>query len=114
MEQNSKKPNHVFVTVDTSGKVHCAPNPLPADGRNIELKFVLEADGYVFPQDNAVIVSEPGAEFPEPSKTLTPDDTKATLFDRNTGPGTFRYTVTVQEVATGKHLRHDPTINNGP
>ncbi len=114
MEQNSKKPNHVYITVDASGKVHCDPNPLPADGRNIELKFVLEAGGYVFPEDNAVVVSDPGTEFPEPSQTLPPENTKATLHDRNTGPGTFRYTVTVQEVATGKHLRHDPMINNGP
>ena len=90
------------------------PNPLPADGRNIELKFELRADGYVFPKDDAVVVGDPGTEFPHPSNTLPPDDKKASLFDRNSGPGSFRYTVTVQEVTTGKHLRHDPTIDNGP
>lgn len=114
MEDTSKKPNHVIVTVDASGTVACDPNPLPADGKNIQLKFVLQAGGYVFPADGAVVVSNPGAEFPEPSKTLPPGHTKATLFDRNTGPGAFRYTVTVQEVATGRFLRHDPMIDNGP
>lgn len=112
MEDNNK-PNHVTVTIDTNGKVACDPNPVPADGRDIKLKFLLQADGYVFPEDGAVVVSEPGVEFPEPSQTL-PGNTSATLFDRNSKAGTFRYTVTVQKVATGELLRHDPSINNGP
>jgi len=112
--EDTKVPNHVRVTVDSSDKVFCDPNPLPADGRDIKLKFVLKTDGYVFPQTDAVVVSNPGTEFPEPSQTIGPDDTKATLFDRNTGPGTFTYTVTVKKVATGEFFRHDPSINNGP
>jgi hypothetical protein len=114
MEDATNKPNHVTVTVDPSGTVGCDPNPLPTDGRNVILKFVLITEGYVFPKEGAVVVTDPGTEFPEPSKTLPPNDTKATLFDRNTGPGDFRYTVTVQKVATGELLRHDPMIENGP
>jgi len=114
MEDTSKKPNHVIVTVDSSDTVSCDPNPLPADGRDIKLKFELKTDGYVFPQSEAVVVADPGNEFPEPSKTLPPSDTIATLFDRNTGPGRFTYTVTVKKVSTGELLRHDPTIDNGP
>jgi len=114
MEDNTKKPNHVTVTVDASGTVACDPNPLQVDGRAVQLKFVLKTDGYVFPQDAAVVVATPGVEFPEPSKTLPPDSMKATLFDRNTCAGDFRYTVTVKKVSTGELLRHDPMINNGP
>jgi len=112
--EDTKKPNHVHVTVDASGTVDCDPNPLPADGRDIHLKFVLKTDGYVFPQDAAVVVANPGEEFPEPSKTVPPNAVIATLYDRNTGPGTFRYTVTVQKVSSGELFRHDPTIDNGP
>ncbi len=114
MEDTSKIPNHVHVKVDSSDNVFCEPNPVPADGRDIKLKFVLKTDGYVFPQADAVVVSNPGTEFPEPSKTIGPDDTKATLLDRNTGPGTFTYTVIVKKVATGEFFRHDPMIDNGP
>ena len=114
MEDTSKVPNHVHVTVDSSDKVFCDPNPLPADGRDIKLKFVLKTAGYVFPQTDAVVVSDPGTEFPEPSKTIGPEDTKATLFDRNTGPGSFAYIVTVKKLLTGELLKHDPTIENGP
>jgi hypothetical protein len=114
MEVTSNKPNHVTVTVDPLGTIACKPDPLPADGRNIHLTFELNAAGYVFPQDAAVVVSNPGIEFPEASRTLPPNDTLATLFDRNTQKGSFKYTVTVQEVATGKLLELDPTIDNGP
>lgn len=114
MEVTSKNPNHVTVTVDPLGKVACDPDPLPADGRDIHLKFVLNTAGYVFPQDAAVVVSNPGVEFPEPSRTLPPNDTQATLFDRNTQKGSFKYTVTVQQVATGNLIEYDPTIDNGP
>ena len=110
--EDTQKPNHIHVTVDTLGAVSCDPNPVPADGKDIKLKFVLLTDGYVFPDSDAVVVTNPGGEFPEPSKT--PSSTIATLFDRNTGPGTFRYTVTVQKVSTGELLRHDPSISNGP
>lgn len=110
--EDTKKPNHVHVRIDSAETVICDPNPLPADGKNIKLKFVLLTDGYVFPQSDAVVVTNPGVEFPEPSKT--PSDTLATLFDRNSCAGTFTYTVTVKKVATGELFRHDPSIDNGP
>jgi hypothetical protein len=111
--EETKKPNHVHVTVDNSGTVVCYPNPLPATGRDIKLKFVLKTDGYVFPNEGAVVVSQPGLQFPEASQTVPPNDTIATLFDRNTAKGDFSYTVTVQQVSSGQLLRIDPTIING-
>jgi len=111
--EETKKPNHVHVSVDNSGNVVCKPNPLPATGRDVTLKFVLKTDGYVFPNDGAVVVSEPGLQFPEPSQTVPPSNTIATLLDRNTALATFSYTVTVQQVSSGQLLRIDPTIING-
>jgi len=110
--EETKKPNHVHVTVD-SGKVVCDPHALPATGRDVKLKFVLKTDGYVFPNEGAVVVSQPGLQFPEPSQTVPPSNTIATLLDRNTAVGTFSYTVTVQQVSSGQLLRVDPTIING-
>ena len=107
-------PNQAIVTVDAAGNVVCTPNPLPANGKNVELKFALQADGYVFPEADALVVSNPGTEFPQPSRTLPPHGTTALLFDRNSEAGTFRYTVTVQRIATGEFFRHDPMISNGP
>lgn len=107
-------PNHAHVTVDDDGTVHCKPDPLPAAGRDIHLKFVLKTEGYVFPDDDAVVLNEPCNEFPVPSKTLPPGNTTVHLFDRNTGPGSYDYTVTVVKLLTGECLKHDPTIDNGP
>src|SRR5690349_3701976 len=76
-------PNQAIVTVDAAGNVVCTPNPLPANGKNVELKFALQADGYVFPEADALVVSNPGTEFPQPSRTLPPHGTTALLFDRN-------------------------------
>jgi hypothetical protein len=112
--EDTTQPNQVIVTVDNSGNVACNPSPLPADGRNIELKFVLKSDGYVFPQVDAVAVRVPSPEFPRPSRTLPPNNRKATLFDCNSKAGVFTYTVTVQRIATGELFTHDPIINNGP
>ena len=110
--EDTKKPNHVHVTIDSSGTVNCDPNPLPADGKDIKLKFVLLTDGYVFPQEKAVVVANPGVEFPEPQKhRATPSPRRS---DRSTLVRESTYTVTVQKVSTGELLRHVPLINNGP
>ena len=108
----ASKPNHVKVTIDASGKPVCDPHDLPVAGCDAVLKFSLDADGYVFLEDGAVVVKDPGDEFPFPSRTLPPDDTKATLYDRNTGTGAFSYAVFVKKLGTGEILRVDPTINN--
>ena len=109
----TSNPNHVHVTVDADGNVSCDPDPVWADGRKIHLKFELRTDGYVFPEDNAIVVQDGGTEFPDPSKTLGPDNRIATIYDHNSRAATFKYTVTVQKVGGGT-IEYDPVINNGP
>jgi len=114
MDETSK-PNRVIVTVDADKNVVCDPDTLPAIGHNVELKFVLKTAGYVFPNDGtAVVVDNPGSEFPRPSKALPPDDTTAMLFNCNSKAGTFKYTATVWPIGGGAPLSVDPTIQNGP
>jgi hypothetical protein len=110
--QETGKPNHVTVTINADGNPVCDPHELSVTGSNVELKFVLDAKGYVFLAKDAIVVGEPGSQFPHASKTLPPNDTKATLFDHNTKTANFSYTVYVQEVASGKILRVDPVIAN--
>ena len=111
---NISASHEVVVTVDAKKNVMCNPEQISVLGCDSVLKFLLQTDGYVFPQDAAVVVANPAQEFPEPSKTLPPNAMVATLFDRTTGPGTFQYTVTVQKVSTGELFKHDPMIDNGP
>jgi hypothetical protein len=106
------KPNHVIVTVEADDTPVCNPHDLPVAGSDAVLKFSLQTAGYVFLKDGAVVVNDPGDEFPFPSRTLPPNDTMVTLYDRNTATGAFGYTVFVQKIATGEILRVDPTINN--
>jgi hypothetical protein len=106
----SNTDNQVTVTVNAGGRPACSPDPVPARGHDALLTFTLQASGYIFPRDNAVVVSNPGSQFPQPSHT--PTDTMATLLDRNTEGGSFKYTVTVQEVGTGRLIELDPTIEN--
>jgi hypothetical protein len=103
-------PNEAIVTVDSSGNVHCTPDPLPARGSNVHLKFVLQTDGYTFRDDNAVVVTDPGSQFPESSKTQ-PDKTVAKLLDRNNERGSFKYTLYLK-TPDGQPLEYDPTIQN--
>ena len=102
----------VTVTVDAGGTIACTPDPVPVRGPSALLKFALQADGYVFPQDGAVVVNDSSPQFPQPSHTLPPNDTTATLLDLNTQAGSFKYTVTVKQVASGQLLQLDPTIQN--
>ena len=113
MNANFKDPHVVVVTVDTAGAVACAPDNIDVLGCDTVLKFVLRTEGYVFPEHDAIVVTEPGHQFPFPSRTLPKQPTKATLYDHNSAPGTFKYTVYVKHVATGKVLELDPSINNG-
>jgi len=109
----TSQPNQVIVTVDTHGNVTCDPDPVCADGRKIHLKFLLQTEGYIFPEDNAIVVENGGTEFPDPSKTVGPDNVVAKIYDHNSCAGTFKYTVTVQKVGGGT-IEHDPLITNGP
>jgi hypothetical protein len=105
-------PHQVIVTVDAKKTVTCTPENVAVSGCDTVLKFVLQTAGYVFPKEGAVVVTDPGKQFPFPSRTLPKQPTKATLYDHNTVGGDFKYSVYVEDVATGKVLFVDPTIQN--
>lgn len=111
---NTSNPNEVIVTVDAAGTVACTPELLTVSGCDAVLKFVLQTDGYVFPKDDAVTVSNPGQQFPFPSRTLPKKPTTATLYDHNTEASDFKYTVTVKKISNGQLLQLDPIIQNDP
>jgi len=103
--------NKVRVTVGAGGAVSCNPDPVPARGKNVHIKFDLVTAGYVFADTDAIVVSNPGTQFPEPSKTKNGGST-ATILDKNTERGQFKYTVRLKDSATGRLIEFDPTINN--
>jgi hypothetical protein len=110
---NANDPHQVIVTVDAKRNVTCTPENVTVSACDTVLKFLLQTDGYVFPKEGAIVVDNPGKQFPFPSRTLPKQPTKATLYDHNTAAGDFKYTVYVKDVATGKILELDPTIKNG-
>ena len=112
MQQTQTQAANVVVTVDANNQPVCTPDTVFARGRNVVLKFEVQTAGYVFPTTGAVVVTNPGSQFPDPSRTIGPNDTLATLLDLNTDKGTFKYTVAVQRVAGGEVLRLDPSIQN--
>lgn len=108
-------PHRVIVTVDAKKNVVCTPERVSVSDRcNAVLKFVLQTDGYVFPKEGAVVVIDPGEQFPFPSRTLPKHPTKATLYDHNSAAGGFKYSVYVTDVVTGEVLMVDPIIVNEP
>ncbi len=94
------------------GKIHCAPDPVLVVFTPSQLRFRLQTPGYAFPGENAVVVSNPGSDFPTPARTVAAQ--LVTLCDLDRVKGSYRYTVQVVEQATGRVLRHDPTISNDP
>lgn len=112
MDNEAALPNRVIVKVDADGKPTCTPAILSVSAPSVDLLFILQATGYVFPASNAVVVTNPGTQFPNGSQTVPPANTRATLYDANTLPGDFAYTVTVQHVASGQQSSVDPTIRN--
>lgn len=113
MQQTQTQAADVIVTVGANNQPVCTPDTVCARGRSVVLKFEVQTAGYVFPATGAVVVTDPGVQFPEPSRTVGPNDTLATLLDLNTNKGTYKYTVAVQRVAGGEVLRLDPMIQNG-
>lgn len=109
---NINDSHQVIVTVDAQKEVICTPEQVSVNGCDTVLKFLLQTDGYVFRKDDAVVVSNPGEQFPFPSRTVPKQPTKATLYDHNTVNGNFKYTVYVEDVATGEVLFVDPMIQN--
>jgi hypothetical protein len=110
----ASKPNEVTVSVDAAGAVACAPEQLTVSGCDEVLKFHIKTAGYVFPDREAVVVDNPGKQFPFPSRTLPRRPATATLYDHNTEARDFKYTVTVRRLADGELLQLDPTITNEP
>lgn len=113
MNANFNDSHVVIVTVDAGGVVACHPEDIDVIGCDTVLKFMLRTKGYVFPEQNAIVVTDPGTQFPYPSRTLPKHPTKATLYDHNSTTGNFKYTIYVKNEATGKVLELDPSINNG-
>lgn len=112
---SSNNPHKVIVTVDADKNVVCTPERVAVTDRcNAVLKFVLKTDGYVFTDQDAVVVTDPGTQFPFASRTLPGNPTKATLYDDNSVGGVFKYSVYVKDVATGAVLMVDPAISNEP
>lgn len=113
MEQTQTGAPDVVVTVGADNKPVCTPHTVRPQGSNVVLKFEVQTAGYAFPANGAVVVTDGGAQFPEPSQTIGPNDTVALLRDVNSNTGSYRYTVAVQRIADGEVLRVDPTIQNG-
>jgi hypothetical protein len=108
-------PHEIVVTVDANKNVVCTPEKVSVlDRCNAVLKFVLKTNGYVFPEQGAVVVENPGKQFPLPSRTLPGHPRRATLYDDNSAGGSFKYSVYVKDAATGQVLMVDPTIDNQP
>jgi hypothetical protein len=106
----SNNVKHVSVTVDSSGAVSCSPNTANLSGSNVLVVFRLDTPGYAFPVDNAVVVNNPGSQFPYPSWTAYPG--YAALFDLDSNTAEYSYTVNVIELSTGRTLSVDPAIKN--
>lgn len=102
-------PNEVTVS-QVNGQWTCSPDPVQAKGIGANIKFVLTTAGYAFRQNDAVVVQNPGDQFPDPS--VTKDATNAMLKDQNTKRGQFKYSVFLTQQGTGATVEIDPIISN--
>jgi hypothetical protein len=111
MSVNSSLPpvKQVGVSVDADG-IHVKPDPVVVDTHNALVVFTLSTDGYVFPDDDAIVVNTPNSNFPYSSWTVKPQ--QAALMDVANSAGDFEYTVNVVNKATGQVLTLDPVIHN--
>jgi len=103
----------VTVTVSPEGDVTCTPDPLVVSVARKTLVFRMATAGWNFTPQNAIVVSQPGTDFPQPSQTQ-PGGRLATLLDRDRQAGSYAYTVNVYEPSTGRKGSVDPTIENQP
>lgn len=108
------KINEVTVTVDANEQITCTPDQLTVTGSDAVLRFTLQSSGYTFPTSAAVVVDNPGTQFPFPSRTLAKTPPQATLYDHCSEANSFKYTVTVQRVSDGGLISFDPMIINEP
>jgi len=103
----------VTVTVSAEGDVSCTPDPLVVSVTKTTIVFRMATAGWNFTPQNAVVVSRPGTDFPQPSQTL-PGGRLVKLLDRDLQVGSYAYTVNVYEPSTGRKGSVDPTIENQP
>lgn len=103
---------HVLVTVNAQGQPSCVPELLDVSGEDVLITFHLNAADWVFPDTDAVVVTNGGSQFPIPSWTV--HKKQAALLDCDSAPGDFSYQVNVQHVQTGQRASVDPTIRNNP
>lgn len=100
---------HVVVTV-AGGVVSCTPENVTVKSANTLLVFTLETAGYAFPEQNAIVVNQPGAEFPYALWQQAPK--VVALYDRNSNLATYNYTIAVVDQFSGQRFSVDPTISN--
>jgi hypothetical protein len=101
----------VTVTVRGDETIVCSPDPISVKPGQGAVEFQLATPGYVFRKQNAIVVSNPGRDFPRPSVTSA-CGTKATLRDRDLDSNEYKYTVYLKQVSTGRIISVDPIIRN--
>ncbi len=101
----------VTVTVNSEGTIVCSPDPINVKRGQSVLKFQLQAPGYVFRQKKAIVVSNPGRDFPLPSATSA-DGMTATLRDEHLDCCDYKYSVYLMQVSSGRIIDVDPIIRN--
>lgn len=101
----------VNISVSAPGIINVSPDPIPVSGANATITFNLLTSGYHFPSSNAVVVPQPGSQFPNPATTVSP--TSATLFDANTDANSYKYVVHLVRTSDNQPLNLDPIIENG-
>jgi hypothetical protein len=101
----------VNVSVSSTGIISCSPDPVPVSGSNATITFNLHTSGYAFPGNLAVVVSNPGSQFPNGS--VTASSILVTLLDVNSDSNSYKYTVNLIKTADNSALSLDPTIENG-
>lgn len=91
----------------------CSPDPVDVTSVDSRLRFELPANGdWVFPARGAVVISDPGTQFPNGCHRV--GERVVLLKDCNTATGRFKYTVSVRNRVNGRSLTLDPEIRNEP
>lgn len=101
----------VSVSVSSPGTIHVSPDPVGVSGSNTTITFNLLSSGYSFASSNAIVVPQPGSQFPNPSTTVSA--TQATLLDVNSDANTYKYVVHLVRNSDNQPLSLDPAIENG-
>lgn len=101
----------VNVSVSSMGIISCSPDPVPVSGSNATITYNLLTAGYKFPGTSAVVVTNPGSQFPNGS--VTASSILVTLLDVNSDSNSYKYTVNLVRTSDNAPLSLDPTIENG-